>query len=164
MRTSDSQAQVIAFLDAFYAGEVQRTLACCDDNIKLMVYLPVELFPHLAPRHGKAAMAALVELHCARYSERRYEVTFMTADRLRVATILDLSFTKRTDGRVMKFASGNFFSLRRGLITGMQTFLDTLDMIEQLTGRDLVGPLLAEVGAALRPPPLPPSLPVTRIK
>jgi ketosteroid isomerase-like protein len=164
MRSSDSRAQVIAFFAAFYAGDVQRTLACCDDDIRSMVYLPVELFPHLAPRRGKQAVAALVELHVARYSKRRHEVTFIAADRLRVAAILELSFTKRSDGRVMRFTTGNFFTLRRGLITEMQTFFDTLDMIEQLTGRDLVGPLLAEVGAALRPPALPPSPPAARIK
>jgi len=30
-------------------------------------------------------------------------------------------------------------------------------MIEQLTGRDLIGPLLREAGPALRPPPVEPS-------
>jgi len=165
MGTSDSRAQIIAFFDAFYAGDVPRTLACCDNDVLLMVYLPIELFPHLVPRRGKQAMAAMVELHLARYSERRYQMTYMAVDRQRVATILELSLTKRADGRVMQFATGNFFTLRRGLITEMRTFFDTVDMIEQLTGRDLVGPLLGEAAAALRPPPSPVGPPpIKRIK
>jgi hypothetical protein len=163
MGTADSQAQVIALLDGFYAADVARTLACCDDDIAFMVHLPVELFPHLARRRGKEAMAAMVELHAERYSERRYEITFMTADGERVATMIELSFTKRADGRVMHFTTGNFFTLRGGLVAEMHTFFDTVDMIEQVLGRDLVGPLLGDSGAALRPPALQP-LPVTRAK
>ena len=43
--------------------------------------------------------------------------------------------------------SGIFFTLRRGLIAELRSFFDTIDMIEQLTGRDLIGPLLRETGA-----------------
>ena len=158
----DPEALITALLDAFYAADVARTLACCDDDIALMVHLPVELFPHLARRRGKEAMAAMVELHAARYSERRYEITFMTADRQRVAVMLELSFTKRADGRAMHFTTGNFFTLRGGLVTEMHTFVDTVDMIEQVSGRDLVGPLLGDAGV-LRPPALTP-MPLTRAK
>ena len=47
--------------------------------------------------------------------------------------------------------SGIFFTLRRGLIAELRSFFDTIDMIEQLTGRDLIGPLLRETGPALAP-------------
>jgi len=40
------------------------------------------------------------------------------------------------------------FTLRRGLITELRSFFDTIDMIEQLTGRDLVGPCSAKPGRA----------------
>jgi hypothetical protein len=55
--------------------------------------------------------------------------------------------------------SAMFFTLRRGLISDLRSFFDTIDMIEQLTGRDLIGPLLREAGPALRPPPAEPSCP-----
>jgi hypothetical protein len=47
---------------------------------------------------------------------------------------------------------GSFFTLRRGLIAEPRSFFDTIDMIVQLTGRDLIGPLLRETGPALHPP------------
>jgi ketosteroid isomerase-like protein len=164
MGTSDSQAQVIAFIDAVYAGEVERALACCDDDVTSMVHLPVELFPHLAQRRGKQTIAGLVEAHAARYSKARYEISFLVADRLRVAVILMLSLTKRADGRVIRLSAGSFFTLRRGLIVGVQSFSDTMDMVEQLTGRDLAGSLLGELGPALRLPPLPPPASIKPVK
>ena len=136
--------RVLNFLDAFYGGDTATALKYCDDEIASMVYLPVELFPHLGPRHGKAAISELIAIHAARYSKRRFEVRFLVADEQRAAAIVDVAFTKRTDGRVLQMPSGSFF--------------DTIDMIEQLTGRDLIGPLLRETGPALRPP-LEPSSP-----
>lgn len=148
--------RVLNFLDAFYGGDTEAALKCCDDDIESMVYLPVELFPHLGPRRGKAAISELIEIHEARYSSRRFEAKFLAADAERAAGIIDVVFTKRTDGRVLTMPSGLFLTFRRGLITELRSFFDTIDMIAQLTGRDLVGPLLREAGPALRPPEAPP--------
>lgn len=106
--------RVLNFLDAFYGGDSAAALKCCDDDIESMVYLPVELFPHLGPRRGTAAIAELIGIHAARYSKQRFDVRFLVADDVRAAVIIDLSFTKRTDGRVLTMPSGLFFTLRRG--------------------------------------------------
>jgi hypothetical protein len=37
-----------------------------------------------------------------------------------------------------------FFTLRRGLICELRSFFDTIDMVEQLTGQDLIGPCSAK--------------------
>jgi hypothetical protein len=50
--------RVLNFLDAFYGGDTAAALKCCDNDIESMVYLPVELFPHLGPRRGKAAISS----------------------------------------------------------------------------------------------------------
>lgn len=147
--------RVLNFLDAFYGGDSEAALKCCDDDIEPMVYLPVELFPHLGPRRGKAAISELLDIHRARYSSRRFEVRFLVADEERAAGIIDLTFTKHDDGRVLQMPSGLFLTLRRGLITELRSFFDTIDMVAQLTGRDLVGPLLREAGPTLRPPQWP---------
>ena len=151
--------RVLNFLDAFYGGDTATALKYCDDEICSLVYLPVELFPHLGPRQGKAAISELIAIHAARYSKRRFEVKFLVADEQRAAAIIDVAFTKRTDGRVLQMPIGIFFALRRGLVAELRSFFDTIDMIEQLTGRDLIGPLLREAGPALRPPPVEPSPP-----
>ena len=91
--------------------------------------------------------------------QRQFEVRFLVTDEQRAAAIIDVAFTKRTDGQVLQMPSGIFFALRRGLVAELRSFFDAIDMIEQLTGRDLIGPLLREAGPALRPPPVEPSAP-----
>ena len=60
--------RVLNFLEAFYGGDTATALKYCDDEISSMIYLPVELFPHLGPRRGKAAISELIAIHAARYS------------------------------------------------------------------------------------------------
>lgn len=144
--------RVVNFLAGYYGGDVGAALKCCAEDVLLMVYLPVELFPHLGPQRGGKAVADLMAVLDARYSKRRHEVKFLVADRHRAAAIVDVTYTKRGDGRVIHLPSGNFFELKRGLITEIRSFFDTIDWVSQLTGRDLVGPLLQEAGPALRPP------------
>ena len=98
---------MLNFLGAFYGGDTAAALKRCDDDIESMVYLPVELFPHLGPRRGKAAIAELIEIHEARYSERRFDVRFVVADETRAAAIVDVAFTKRADGRVLKLPAAS---------------------------------------------------------
>jgi hypothetical protein len=59
---------------------------------------------------------------------------------------------------VITLPSGNFFELKRRLITEIRCFFDTIDWVSQLTRRDLVGALLQEVGTALQPPSRTPPL------
>lgn len=140
--------RVLRYLEASYAGDIDAALACCTDDVTTLAYLPVELFPHLGPRQGKAAIAELLRHQAARYSKRGFEITFLTASADGAAAILEVSLTKRTDGRVIRLTAGNFFSFRHGLIAGMRSFLDTVDAIEQLTGRDVVNMLKTETGLA----------------
>ena len=156
--------RVLNFLNAYYGGDTKAALKCCDDDVLCMVYLPVELFPYLGPRRGKPALAEVLGLHEARFSERRFVVKHMVADANGVAVILDVAFTKRADGRVVQLTSSTFYTLHHGLITEMRTFMDAVDAIEQLTGRDLIGPLLREAGSALQPPPLHPPPRIARTK
>jgi len=45
------------------------------------------------------------------------------------AAIVDVTYTKRSDGRVITLPSGNFFELERGLITEIRCFFDTIDWV-----------------------------------
>jgi uncharacterized protein len=153
-----NRQRVLNFLDAYYGGDTAAAVKCCAEDMLMMVYLPVELFPHLGPQRGRKAVADLMAVLEARYSARRHEVSHLVADRHSAAAIVDVTYTKRADGRVIRLLSGNFFEIRRGLITEIRCFFDTIDWVAQLTGRNLVGPLLQEVGSALLPPSRTPPL------
>jgi ketosteroid isomerase-like protein len=153
-----NRQRVLKFFHAYYGGDTEAAAKCCAEDVLLMVYLPVELFPHLGPQRGRKAVTDLMAVLEARFSKQRHEVKFLVADRHRAAAIIDVTYTKRDDARVIQLPSGNFFEFERGLITEIRCFFDTIDWVAQLAGRDLAGAVLREVGNALRPPTRTPPL------
>jgi uncharacterized protein len=142
--------RVLNFLDAFYAGDTEAALACCDEDYDSITHAPIELFPHLGHKHGKAWIAEAIRTQQKRYSSRKYEIKFLAVDDAKVATIQHLSLRKRNDGRVVHLEVAEFFTLRGGRILEHRSFFDSFDLVQQLLGQDLTDTYADSVRNAMR--------------
>jgi ketosteroid isomerase-like protein len=134
----DSNRQcVLRFLDAFFCGDTVAAQACCDEELDSITYAPVDLFPHLGHKHGKAWVTEAIAIQQQRYAARKHEVLFISADGERVATMTRCALTKRNDGRVVQFIIAEFFTLQNGRIAQHRAFFDSFDLVQQLLGHDL---------------------------
>jgi limonene-1,2-epoxide hydrolase len=142
--------RVLNFLDAFYSGDTDAALACCDDGYDSITFAPVELFPHLGHKHGHGWVAEAIRTQEARYSSRKYDIRFLTVEGARVATIQHVSLRKRNDDRVVQLDVAEFFTLRGGRILEHRAFFDSYDLIQQLLGKDLTDDFAAGVRDAMQ--------------
>jgi limonene-1,2-epoxide hydrolase len=145
-----ARQRVLDYLGAFYAGDVLRAQNCCDDEIDSITYAPVELFPHLGHKHGKAWIAEAIRIQQERYLTRRSEMAFIAVDGLKIATVQRLYMRKRNDQRLVQFDLAEFFTLHGGRIIKHRSFFDSFDLIQQLLGRDLTDAFAAIVQGATR--------------
>src|SRR5665213_4217203 len=97
--------RVLNFLDAFYSGDTEAAMACCDDEIDSITHAPIELFPHLGQKHGKNWIGEAIRTQQKRYSSRKYELKFIAVDGDSVATMHD---------RVVHLEVAELFTLRGG--------------------------------------------------
>ena len=142
--------RVLNFLDAFYSGDTEAAMACCDDEIDSITHAPIELFPHLGHKHGRAWVAEAIKTQQKRYVSRKYEIKMMVADGDNVATMQFLSLRKRNDDRVVHLEAAEFFVLRAGLILMHRSFFDSFDFVQQLLGKDLTDSFAADVRKAMK--------------
>jgi ketosteroid isomerase-like protein len=142
--------RVLNFLDAFYAGDTEVATACCDKDLDTITFAPIELFPHLGHKHGRAWVAEAIRTQQNRYSSRKYEIKFIAVDGDKVATMQYLSLRKRNDDRVVHLEIAEFFTLRGGRILVHRSFLDSFDLVQQLLGQDLTDAFAASVRDAMR--------------
>ncbi|MGO9358816.1 MAG: nuclear transport factor 2 family protein [Xanthobacteraceae bacterium] len=149
MAVRSTRECVLAFIDGFYAGDVARVEACCDDAFTSLTHSPVEIFPHHGLKEGRAWIGEAIRVQQQRYSERRHKLLFIAVEGLRAATITQASLTKRNDGRVIHLTLADFFVLSGRLIREHHHFFDSLDLMQQLLGRDLSEPLAANVRIAM---------------
>jgi ketosteroid isomerase-like protein len=142
--------RVLNFLDAFYSGDTETALACCDEDIDSITHAPIELFPHLGYKHGRSFVAEAIRTQQSRYSSRKYELKFIAVDGDKVATMQYVSLRKRNDDRVVHLEIAELFTLRGGRILVHRSFFDSFDFVQQLLGQDLTDSFAASVRDAMR--------------
>ncbi|MDB5502704.1 MAG: hypothetical protein JWR89_2606 [Tardiphaga sp.] len=138
------------FLVAFYAGDVDRAVACCADDVDTITYAPIELFPHLGHQRGKPWVREAIRIQQQRYARRRAEITFMAVEDDKAATTIRVALEKRSDQRVVQFEIADFFTLRDGQIVTHRSFFDSFDLVQQVLGRDLTDAFAASVQDAMQ--------------
>jgi ketosteroid isomerase-like protein len=150
MDERQTRQRVLDYLDAFYSGDLVRTLDCFDDEIDIITYAPVELFPHLGHKHGKAWVPEALQTQKKRYLSRKYEIKFMAVEADKASAMLRLRMEKRNDRRIVQFDVAEFYTLRDGRIVEFRSFFDSFDLIQQLLGQDLTDAFAASVKGAMR--------------
>jgi ketosteroid isomerase-like protein len=141
---------VLDFLDAFYAGDVERAISYCDEELDTVTQAPVDLFPNLGQKHGKAWVGEAIRSQQGRYSTRKCEVKLIVAEGDNVVTIQVLSLRKRSDERMVRLETAEIFTMREGRIHIHRSFFDTFNFVEQVIGRDLADMFTGEVREALQ--------------
>jgi ketosteroid isomerase-like protein len=142
--------RVLKFFDAYYSGDIETATACCDEDFDTITYAPVDLFPHLGQKRGRAWIAEAIRTQQQRYSSRKYQLKFTAVDGDKVAAIQFLSLTKRSDDRIVHLETAEFFTLRAGLILTHRSFFDSFDFVQQLLGQDLTDSFATSVRDAMR--------------
>jgi uncharacterized protein len=131
----------VKFLDAFYSGDIEGAVACCNDDIDFVAHAPIDILPHMGHRHGKADVAEMWKIIHARYSSMRYEIPMMVAENDKVAATIRVFFRKRTNDRVVQIDIADFYTLRDGRISQIHQFLDSFDLVQQVLERDVAADL-----------------------
>jgi ketosteroid isomerase-like protein len=149
MDERQTRQRVLDYLAAFYSGDLPRTLDCFDDEIDIITYAPVELFPHLGHKRGKAWVPEALQTQKKRYLSRKYEIKFMAVEADKASVMLRLQMVKRNDRRVVQFDVAELYTLRDGRIVEFRSFFDSFDLIQQLLGQDLTDAFAATVKGAM---------------
>lgn len=133
-----NKQRVLDYLKACYAADIERAASYYDDEINFIAYAPIEVFPTLGQKLGKAAMtASLAGMH-RQYKAIDYEVTSIVAEDDRVALTLDLRMFVRGGDRVLRIQLANFYTLRNGRIHIYRQFMDSFDAVQQKLRCDLM--------------------------
>jgi ketosteroid isomerase-like protein len=132
-----NKQRILDYLRHGYTGDVEQAVSYYDDEIDFIAYAPIEIFPALGQKLGKAAMAQSLVAFRALYDPIGYTVTSVVAEGDRVAVSLDISLPSRDTGRVIRTSFANFYTLRTGRIHIYRQFLDSFDAVQQRLRTDL---------------------------
>jgi ketosteroid isomerase-like protein len=137
-----NKQRVRHLLDAFARGDIDAALACCTDDVSFLTHAPIDVLPHMGPRHGKDELREFWQTILSRYSDIRHKTRHVLADGDAVATYMQAYFKKRSNDRIVQFDIAVFYSFRDGLVAEIREIIDSYDLVQQVLERE-IGPLIA---------------------
>ena len=133
---------------AFARCDVERIAALIDDDVAWVIHGPVQVFPFIGPRHGKAAVLECIAAIGSAYAVERYEPEIIVVEGDRAAAndareegpaaMSNAAFLQRATNRTLSIRVVDLLRFRRGKLIEFREFCDTFDAAEQALGRWLV--------------------------
>ena len=124
---------------AFAAGRIDDALREFDDNVVMTSYAPVEVFPTLGRRQGKAAVATTMHAMHAAFEHLSYTPVFMVVENDSAAVIVLAKLRQRPTDRIIQLFVAHFLRLENGRIVELREFMDSFDAVQQVLGREIFG-------------------------
>jgi len=134
---SDDAARALVrdLYDAYSRGDGERFAAFIGEDIDWIIHGPVQVFPFVGPRHGKAEVLATLAGIAKDYALERYEPVVIIVENDRAAVMSNVAFKQRATGRTLSFRSANFLRFQERHLVEFREFIDTFDVVEQALGR-----------------------------
>ena len=123
---------------AYARGDSVRVAELIDDDIDWIIHGPVQVFPFLGPRRGKAEVLKTLADIAEGYAIERYEPEIVIVDGDRAAVLSNVALRQRATNRMLSVRLANFLRFRAGKLVEFREFSDTFDVVEQALGRWLV--------------------------
>lgn len=136
-KTAQTRAALANLLGAFTGGDRDRVAACYADDVDWLFLAPASVFPFAGTRHGKAAVFRGFELLFQSYRITEYYVEAMLVDGDWASTYSVGQMLQLATNRTIRIRTGNFYRFRDGKVIEYRGFTDSLDIVEQVLGREL---------------------------
>ena len=135
MSDDATRTMVREMYDAYSRGDSARFAALVHEDIDWLIHGPVQVFPFVGPRRGKAEVMATLAGIAREYALERYEAEVIVVEDDRAAVMSNVAFKQRATGRMLSFRNANFLRFQGGHLIEFREFIDTFDVVEQALGR-----------------------------
>ena len=122
---------------AYAEGRIDEALREFDDSVVMTSYAPVDIFPYLGRKQGKAAVAATMKAAHADFEYLAYQPVFMVTETEDAAVIVLARLRQRTTGRIIQLFVADFIRFDKGRIVELRQFMDSFDAVQQVLGREI---------------------------
>lgn len=135
MTNDANRALMRELYDAYARGDTERFAPLISDDIDWIIHGPVQVFPFVGPRHGKAEVLAALAAIAKDFVLERYEPEVIVVEGDRAAVMSSVAVVQRSTGRTLTFRNANFLRVHDGRVVEFREFFDTFDVVEQALGR-----------------------------
>ena len=108
-----------------------------DEEVEWAIYGPIDMFPFLGARRGKAAVLDVIRQIANTVRVHRFDRETIVLGADTAASMLRYSFTSLDTGKPIALRLAHFAQFNAGQLRSIRVLLDTFDLVEQTLGRPI---------------------------
>jgi ketosteroid isomerase-like protein len=108
-----------------------------DEDVDWAVYGPIDMFPFLGARRGKAAVLEVLRQIADKIRVRRFDRETMMLGVDSAASMLRYSLTALDSNKPISLRIAHFAQFKDDRLSSIRVLVDTFDLVEQALGRPI---------------------------
>jgi ketosteroid isomerase-like protein len=108
-----------------------------DDDVDWVIYGPIELFPFLGARRGKAAVLEVCRQISENVQVHRFDRESIVLGEDTAASMIRYSLTALDSNKPINLRLAHFAQFKAGRLLNIRVLLDTYDLVERMVGRPM---------------------------
>jgi ketosteroid isomerase-like protein len=117
-----------------------------DEDVEWAIYGPIDMFPFLGARQGKAAVLQVIRQLADNFRVRRFERESIMLGVDSASSMLRYSLTTLDSDKPISLRVAQFAQFKADRLVNMRVLVDTFDLVEQALGRAIHLPKMTSVG------------------
>jgi ketosteroid isomerase-like protein len=117
--------------------------ALIDDDVDWAIYGPIDMFPFLGARRGKAAVLEVIRQIADNVRVHRFDRESIMLGVDSAASMIRYSLTVLDANKPISLRLAHFAQFRAGRLLSIRALVDTFDLVEQVLGRPIHLPRMA---------------------
>ena len=132
-----------ALLRAINERQREDLEALIDDDIDWAIYGPIDMFPFLGARHGKAAVLEVIRQIAENVRVYRFDRESVMLGEDSAASMIRYSLTALDSNKPISLRLAHFAKFKAGRLISIRVLVDTFDLVEQALGHPINLPKIA---------------------
>ncbi len=120
--------------------------ALIDEDVDWAIYGPIDMFPFLGSRRGKAAVLEVIRQIAENFRVHRFDRETVMLGVDSAASMLRYSLTALDSNKPISLRVAHFAQFKAGRLSSIRVLLDTFDLVEQVLGEPIHLPKMNSVG------------------
>ena len=108
-----------------------------DEDVDWAIYGPIDMFPFLGARHGRAAVLEVCRQIADRVRVNRFDRETIMLGVDSAASMLRYSLTAVDSNRPIGLRIAHFAQFKAGRLLNLRVLVDSFDLVEQAIGRPI---------------------------
>jgi ketosteroid isomerase-like protein len=111
--------------------------ALIDDDVEWTIYGPIDMFPFLGARHGRAAVLEVIRQIADNFRVHRFDRESIMLGVDSAASMLRYTLTALDSNKPISLRLAHFAQFKAGRLLNIRVLIDSFDLVEQALGRPI---------------------------